>query len=100
MMVQSGPNLYLQSCPVHLVQSEKYIPSPHRAASTEWRINKVTEHQLESIDNCKFHGSKSSLGGLIFVEKSIPRKPRKLILLENFYVYGILPTYQLHTQYK
>ena len=37
------------------------------------------------------------LGELIFVEKSIPRKPRKFIHLENFYVYGIQLPYFVST---
>ena len=36
-----------------------------------------------------FQGRKSFLGGLIFVEKGIPRKSRKFVHLENFYAYGI-----------
>ena len=37
----------------------------------------------------KFHGNKSSVGWLIFMENSIPRKPWKFIYFENFYAYGI-----------
>ena len=49
----------------------------------------IFNRALNITASCSKIGRESFLGGLIFVEKGIRRKPQKFVHLENFYAYGM-----------
>ena len=85
------PCQYIFEGDVHKVK--KSISVNEKAESTKEATSNgritLIDLALNITALCGKIGRESFLGGLIFVEKGIPQKPRKIVQLENFFAYSI-----------